>query len=88
VHRPTTIKIPPTAPLKLDCDASGDPKPNIIWFRNGTPLKQTQGMAVSNYTLTLNKLLPQHSGNYTCHVENTWGSINHTFDVRIEGKKY
>ena len=83
-HRPATIEIPPTAPLKLNCDATGEPKPKIIWSRNGMPLTQIQGIAVTNYTLTLNELAPQHSGNYTCHVENTWGSINHTFDVRIK----
>ena len=65
----------------------GDPKPNITWFRNGDPVVPTRDMVVYNYTLKLNKLLPKHSGNYSCLVTNNRGSINHTFTVRIEGKK-
>ncbi|XP_028414944.1 hemicentin-1-like isoform X2 [Dendronephthya gigantea] len=82
--RPTVIKIPQTAPLKLNCDATGDPKPSIMWFRNGELLSPTQNLVLSSYTLTLRKILPRHSGNYTCHVKNTWGNISHTFEVQIK----
>lgn len=88
VNHPKSIEIPQTAPLRLECDAIGDPKPNISWFRNGKALVLTSGMIISNYTLTLNDLLPRHSGNYTCEVKNKWGSIHHTFNVKIKGKKY
>ena len=36
--------------------------------------------------LTLKELVPTDSGLYTCNVSNTYGWINHTYDVDVHGK--
>ena len=91
VHRPSSINIPATDSLTLNCNATGDPKPSVTWFKNGEPLTKLDnkrvGIVASGYTLKFTRLVPGHNGNYSCNVSNTRGSINHTFNINIKGNK-
>ena len=40
----------------------------------------------SQWFLRLRDVVPDDSGNYTCIVTNPYGSINHTYTVKVVGK--
>lgn len=35
----------------------------------------------------MDSVVPSDKGNYTCIVENEYGSINHTYQLDVVGKK-
>ncbi|XP_046835653.1 fibroblast growth factor receptor homolog 1-like isoform X3 [Vespa crabro] len=70
--------------LRLKCPSVGNPRPNITWLKNNEEPKRSLGtMIKTKWTLRLEDLVPDDSGNYTCIVCNHLGCINHTFKVDI-----
>lgn len=82
------IKVVPTGgSVRLDCRATGVPEPRVTWFKNGQPLglsaNRENGGSERKYTLHLTKLVRNDSGEYTCVVSNTLGSIRWTYTVEV-----
>ncbi|KAK2575290.1 hypothetical protein KPH14_008141 [Odynerus spinipes] len=70
--------------LRLKCPSVGNPRPNITWLKNNDEPRRSLGtMIKTKWTLRLEDLVPDDSGNYTCIVCNYLGCINHTFKVDI-----
>ncbi|CAG2067952.1 unnamed protein product, partial [Timema podura] len=62
----------------------GDPSPNITWYKNGKELSRSAGMVHYNrWSIMLEDLMTQDSGNYTCLVCNDVGCIDFSFQVDI-----
>ena len=63
---------------------SGDPAPSIQWFYNGEPVS---GM---NLHVVANNLFIQvgrdSGGVYTCHVNNSAGTVSDDFFVTVNGE--
>lgn len=38
------------------------------------------------WTIIMESVVPSDRGNYTCVVENKYGSINHTYQLDVVGK--
>lgn len=38
------------------------------------------------WTIIMESVVPSDKGNYTCVVENQYGSINHTYQLDVVGK--
>ncbi|KAM9835105.1 fibroblast growth factor receptor-like 1a isoform 2-T3 [Syngnathus typhle] len=88
--RKRVIARPVGSSVRLKCTASGNPRPEIVWLKDGRPLAQgddENGGAEEDrkkkWTLTLKSLTPEHSGKYTCHVSNRAGHINATYKVEV-----
>nr|CAD7259589.1 unnamed protein product [Timema shepardi] len=70
--------------LRLKCPAEGNPSPNITWFKNGeVPDRALGSIHYGRWSLMLEDLITQDSGNYTCIVCNVYDCINFTFKVDI-----
>nr|CAD7198813.1 unnamed protein product [Timema douglasi] len=70
--------------LRLKCLAEGEPSPNITWYKNGKELNRAAGMVHYNrWSIMLEDLMTQDSGNYTCLVCNNVGCIDFSFQVDI-----
>nr|KAF7397041.1 hypothetical protein H0235_016578 [Vespula pensylvanica] len=70
--------------LRLKCPSVGNPRPNITWLKNNEEPKRSLGtMIKTKWTLRLEDLVPDDSGNYTCIVCNHLGCISYTFKVDI-----
>lgn len=74
---------------QLKCRAGGNPTPNITWLKDGKSPKRFLGEFKQNHwSLTLEDLVPEDKGNYTCIVCNEAGCINYTYKLDVVGKLY
>ncbi|XP_026133690.1 fibroblast growth factor receptor 2-like isoform X1 [Carassius auratus] len=80
--------VPAANTVKFRCAAAGNPKPGMRWLKNGKPFKQEDRMGgyklrLQHWTLIMESVVPSDKGNYTCVVENAYGSINHTYTLDV-----
>lgn len=80
--------VPAANTVKFRCAAGGSPKPEMRWLKNGKPFKQEDRMGgyklrLQHWTLIMESVVPSDKGNYTCLVENAYGSINHTYTLDV-----
>lgn len=73
---------------KLNCHSSGNPDPDVQWFKDGESYGQHKRTSISpnGWTLNLRYLTVQDSGIYLCRVSNKLGSINRTFTVMVKAR--
>ncbi|XP_067251560.1 fibroblast growth factor receptor 1-A-like, partial [Chanodichthys erythropterus] len=80
--------VPASKTVKFRCQANGNPKPTLKWLKNGKKFKRDQrigGFKVREHmwTIIMESVVPSDKGNYTCLVENKYGSINHTYQLDV-----
>ncbi|XP_041522187.1 fibroblast growth factor receptor 2 isoform X9 [Microtus oregoni] len=80
--------VPAANTVKFRCPAGGNPTPTMRWLKNGKEFKQEHrigGYKVRNqhWSLIMESVVPSDKGNYTCLVENEFGSINHTYHLDV-----
>ncbi|XP_035864325.1 fibroblast growth factor receptor 1-like [Sander lucioperca] len=79
--------VPASKTVKFRCQASGNPPPTLKWYKNGKELKRDHriGFKVRDHvwTIIMESAVPSDKGNYTCVVENQYGSINHTYQLDV-----
>lgn len=68
----------------------GDLPIKIKWYHNGKPVNEDLGIVISKIgkkisTLSIEDVQAQHSGNYTCAVENSAGQAQFTAELYING---
>lgn len=61
------------ATVKLECAATGYPKPEIIWFRNGDRISSSSVTVVDGGTLKIHSVDPDEEGIYQCFARNEVG---------------
>lgn len=85
----TFIAWPARHSVRLKCKASGSSPLRFQWLKDGDPSihRRLQPRLKTNmWYLKLKDLVPLDSGKYTCIVSNTYGSINHTYTLRVVEK--
>uniref|UniRef100_A0A3B3T3V8 Fibroblast growth factor receptor n=1 Tax=Paramormyrops kingsleyae TaxID=1676925 RepID=A0A3B3T3V8_9TELE len=80
--------VPASKTVRFRCQASGNPNPMLKWFKNGKEFKRDQrigGFKVRDHmwTIIMESVVPSDKGNYTCVVENKYGSINYTYQLDV-----
>ncbi|NXY64664.1 FGFR1 factor, partial [Callaeas wilsoni] len=87
--------VPAAKTVKFKCPSSGTPNPTLRWLKNGKEFKPDHRIggykvwgagAVGEQPLALiimDSVVPSDKGNYTCIVENKYGSINHTYQLDV-----
>uniref|UniRef100_A0A0R3RPN8 Hemicentin-1 n=1 Tax=Elaeophora elaphi TaxID=1147741 RepID=A0A0R3RPN8_9BILA len=71
------VQVKENATLTLECIASGNPKPMIVWKRDGR-LLPTSG---SRFVITSSKV--SDGGRYTCEARNEAGKVSIDFEVDV-----
>uniref|UniRef100_A0A8C9SSU0 Fibroblast growth factor receptor n=1 Tax=Scleropages formosus TaxID=113540 RepID=A0A8C9SSU0_SCLFO len=76
--------VPAGNTVKFRCPAMGNPLPTIRWLKNGREFRgehRIGGIKLrhQHWSLVMESVVPSDRGNYTCMVENKYGSINHTY---------
>ncbi|XP_067858356.1 fibroblast growth factor receptor 2-like isoform X1 [Heptranchias perlo] len=80
--------VPAANTVKFRCPAAGNPKPTMRWLKNGREFKPEYRMGsykirLPHWSLILESAVPSDKGNYTCVIENPYGSINHTYHLDV-----
>ncbi|XP_060781377.1 fibroblast growth factor receptor 2 isoform X3 [Neoarius graeffei] len=80
--------VPAANTVKFRCAAVGNPTPTLHWLKNGRPFRPEDRMGGyrvrhQHWTLIMESVVPSDKGNYTCVVENKYGSINHTYTLDV-----
>ncbi|XP_073478433.1 fibroblast growth factor receptor 1 isoform X2 [Aquarana catesbeiana] len=80
--------VPAAKTVKFRCPAGGTPTPTLRWLKNSKEFKPDHrigGYKVRSQTwsLIMDSVVPSDKGNYTCIVENKYGSINHTYQLDV-----
>ncbi|XP_017279755.1 fibroblast growth factor receptor 2 isoform X6 [Kryptolebias marmoratus] len=80
--------VPAANTVKFRCAAGCNPRPTLRWLKNGKPFRQEDRMGgykvrTQHWTLIMESVVPSDKGNYTCLVENKFGSINHTYTLDV-----
>ncbi|NXL17057.1 FGFR1 factor, partial [Setophaga kirtlandii] len=88
--------VPAAKTVKFKCPSSGTPNPTLRWLKNGKEFKPDHrigGLQVTGsvppqvrqatWSIIMDSVVPSDKGNYTCIVENKYGSINHTYQLDV-----
>ncbi|XP_078420905.1 fibroblast growth factor receptor 2-like isoform X4 [Cetorhinus maximus] len=80
--------VPAANTVKFRCPAAGNPKPTMRWLKNGREFKPEYRMGSykirpQHWSLIMESAVPSDKGNYTCVIENLYGSINHTYHLDV-----
>ncbi|XP_029376367.1 fibroblast growth factor receptor 2 isoform X1 [Echeneis naucrates] len=80
--------VPAANTVKFRCAAGGNPRPKLRWLKNSKLFRQEDRMGgykvrSQHWTLIMESVVPSDKGNYTCLVENKFGSINHTYTLDV-----
>nr|XP_020459768.1 fibroblast growth factor receptor 3 isoform X2 [Monopterus albus] len=82
------LAVPAANTVKFRCAAAGNPTPTIHWLKNGKEFKGEQRMGGiklrhQQWSLVMESAVPSDRGNYTCVVQNNYGTITHTYQLDV-----
>ncbi|XP_023668243.1 fibroblast growth factor receptor 3 isoform X2 [Paramormyrops kingsleyae] len=82
------LAVPAANTVKFRCAAGGNPMPTIHWLKNGKEFKGEQRMGGiklrhQQWSLVMESAVPSDRGNYTCVVQNKYGTISHTYQLDV-----
>ncbi|KAJ0061745.1 hypothetical protein NL108_008296, partial [Boleophthalmus pectinirostris] len=80
--------VPAGNTVKFRCPAMGSPMPSIRWLKNGREFRgehRIGGIKLrhQHWSLVMESVVPSDRGNYTCVVENKYGSITHSYVLDV-----
>ncbi|XP_023268834.1 fibroblast growth factor receptor 4 [Seriola lalandi dorsalis] len=80
--------VPAGNTVKFRCPAMGSPMPSIRWLKNGREFRgehRIGGIKLrhQHWSLVMESVVPSDRGNYTCLVENKYGSISHSYVLDV-----
>ncbi|KAJ3612995.1 hypothetical protein NHX12_019252 [Muraenolepis orangiensis] len=82
------LAVPAANTVKFRCAAEGKPRPSIHWMKNGKEFRGEQRMGgiklrEQQWSLVMESSVPSDRGNYTCVVQNRYGTITHTYQLDV-----
>ncbi|XP_019369990.1 PREDICTED: fibroblast growth factor receptor 1 isoform X6 [Gavialis gangeticus] len=80
--------VPAAKTVKFRCPSGGTPNPTLRWLKNGKEFKPDHRIGgykvrYATWSIIMDSVVPSDKGNYTCIVENRYGSINHTYQLDV-----
>nr|XP_013808404.1 PREDICTED: fibroblast growth factor receptor 1 [Apteryx mantelli mantelli] len=80
--------VPAAKTVKFKCPSGGTPNPTLRWLKNGKEFKPDHRIGgykvrYATWSIIMDSVVPSDKGNYTCIVENKYGSINHTYQSAV-----
>ncbi|KAJ7383467.1 hypothetical protein OS493_027628 [Desmophyllum pertusum] len=79
---PVNVTVNESSSASFQCNASGDPKPVVTWFKDGTQLTTGGRIVIGGDSLTVLSTVASDAGQYSCNVSNGLSShvgIAHLF---------
>ncbi|XP_064598296.1 coiled-coil domain-containing protein 141-like isoform X2 [Liolophura sinensis] len=79
---------PERSRVRLDCVIVGHPEPEVIWYHNGQPVKESKDMQLlfegDRCTLVIREILPEDAGEYKCVARNIQGEAESACILHVE----
>ena len=67
---PVNMTVNESSPASFRCNASGDPKPVVAWFKGGSQLAAGKRIVIGGDSLTILNTTASDAGQYSCNVSN------------------
>ncbi|XP_059023106.1 fibroblast growth factor receptor 3 isoform X11 [Mustela nigripes] len=82
------LAVPAANTVRFRCPAAGNPTPSISWLKNGKEFRgehRIGGIKLRHqqWSLVMESVVPSDRGNYTCVVQNKFGSIQQTYTLDV-----
>ncbi|XP_039300274.1 LOW QUALITY PROTEIN: protogenin-like, partial [Nilaparvata lugens] len=74
VKKPKSDVYPTAKTVRIECEAKGNPLPDIVWLKNGQTLRINGRVSARNQSLVLSNSVPDDSGVYQCVLSNGVGA--------------
>ncbi|KAM5192074.1 fibroblast growth factor receptor 3 isoform 4-T4 [Mantella aurantiaca] len=79
---------PAASTARFRCPAAGKPLPSIYWLKNGKEFRgehRIGGIKLRHqqWSVVMESVVPSDKGNYTCVVDNKYGTIRHTYQLDV-----
>lgn len=88
IRGPSNQTLPIDSVAYLTCEASGNPKPVISWYKEGVPVTSTPRVNMTNSgRIEILKLQKDDSGPYTCVASSRGGKATWTGHLLVENPK-
>jgi roundabout axon guidance receptor 2 len=87
---PANQTLPINTIAVLPCQASGNPRPSISWYKDQLPITQTGSsrlMVEATGTLVIDNLTPEDTGLYTCTASSESGETSWSASLSVENPK-
>lgn len=75
----------PGTTFRFQCVATGYPKPEMMWYKDGIPVSRV--FRIGRWALKFTKAIRTDSGNYTCVAANPLGTASHSWNLIVDDKK-
>ncbi|KAJ8300040.1 hypothetical protein KUTeg_021559 [Tegillarca granosa] len=72
----------------LTCDVYGDPKPDIIWYKDGAKIQPAEGITLAYDRFYIKNVSLSSSGLYGCQATNKAGSVSTEAYLIVKVKPY
>ncbi|XP_033111500.1 titin-like [Anneissia japonica] len=70
---------------RLECQITGNPRPDITWLRNGEPVKSERFISFhesdGTYVLLISPVFEEDDAEFECHAENSEGVVSTYADI-------
>ena len=85
----TSQSVPDGSTARLECLISGDPKPNVTWFKEGTLLPPSDDFLQFHdddnmISLVIKEVYPEDAGTYTVVAKNPSGTAQSSAGLVVE----
>ncbi|XP_018414222.1 PREDICTED: fibroblast growth factor receptor 3 isoform X1 [Nanorana parkeri] len=79
---------PAASTARFRCPAAGKPLPSIYWLKNGKEFRgehRIGGIKLRHqqWSVVMESVVPSDKGNYTCVVDNKYGTLRHTYQLDV-----
>ncbi|KAM8887343.1 hemicentin-1 [Spinachia spinachia] len=83
---PRELQVTQDSVVTLECQAAGNPPPQISWLRNGRPLllSPRTRLLSADSVLRISPVQLSDSGLYTCVARSRAGLAEHSYDVQVQ----
>lgn len=90
IRKPADVSVVLNKPVKVECEISGIPTPDCVWFKDGQKVVQNDRVKIDSkaksvYSLNIKNCVKEDAGVYTVKISNNCGSAEETFKIGIQG---
>lgn len=85
--KPVNVTVNESSAASFQCNASGDPRPAVIWFKEGKQLSAGGRIVMGGNSLTILNTVASDAGQYSCNVSNGLRSDVSVAHLIVQGKE-